>query len=293
MSKPLEKIVKEYPSRGPLCQFRFENSISFKCFRCGQSKISKLITIYNKSWNRRLCNGCYGRLLSIYAIKTGKQEVDLKVDELSELLVKLIDFNSVREQSERIIVKQNQANFLSALSLKFFATAECVANSLLNEPNLDWSPAVIGICKSFELEIFKLLINPLKDFSKCIVFTENDLKDPDFGKVASYCSGKSIKAPELGVINHFLRTAVNSNDRINKSPFLRECVKPFISKRPNASWILDHNGLLSAIDNLTKNFRNKAAHTDELSKFDYENCKELVYGDKGIMWKLILSTEKP
>ena len=30
---------------------------------------SKLITVYRGDWSKRLCNGCYGRLLSIYEIK--------------------------------------------------------------------------------------------------------------------------------------------------------------------------------------------------------------------------------
>ena len=71
-AKPLELITKEYPQLGPLQQFRFDKSVSFSGFRCGQNKISKLITIYNNDWNKRLCNGCYGRLLSIYNIKVAK-----------------------------------------------------------------------------------------------------------------------------------------------------------------------------------------------------------------------------
>lgn len=47
MPKPLGNITKKYPKRGPLSQFRFEKSISFSCFRCGQIKTAKLITIYS------------------------------------------------------------------------------------------------------------------------------------------------------------------------------------------------------------------------------------------------------
>src|SRR3954454_24092716 len=64
-------IVKTYPPRGPMQQFRFAESTAFDCFRCGQAKKSKLITVYRQDWSRRLCNGCYGRLLSIYEIKAG------------------------------------------------------------------------------------------------------------------------------------------------------------------------------------------------------------------------------
>jgi hypothetical protein len=79
MTKPLEKISKKYPQRGPFSQFRFEKSVSFNCFRCGQTKTSKLITVYNSDWDTPLCNGCYGRLLSLYDIKEGQTNVDDKV----------------------------------------------------------------------------------------------------------------------------------------------------------------------------------------------------------------------
>ena len=291
MSKPLEQITKEYTPRGPLKQYRFKKSISFGCFRCRQQKTSKLITIYNNDWNKRLCNGCYGWLLSIYDIKKGQQGVNEKVEQLSNLLLKLVDENKIKEHTNRIFLKQNQAKYLSPVSLKFFATSDCVADSLTKEPNLDWSPAIIGICKAFELEIIDRFINPLKEFSSDLVFSDTDLKDKDFGRIVSYCAGKSVKLPELGVINHFISTAVNSKERIETSEFLKVGFKNFLLRRPNSNWLIDKNGLVASIDKLTENFRNRAAHTDELERKDYDNCKELVFGDKGIMWELIISTQ--
>lgn len=292
MSKPLEIITKEYSKRGPLSQFRFEKSISFNCFRCGQIKTSKLITTYNNEWDKRLCNGCYGHLLSIYDIKAGQSGIDEKVDKLLEVLIKLVDESKLREQSARINLKSNRTKFLSPTTMRFFATSECVAATLTKETNLDWSPAIIGLCKAFELELIERFINPLKDFCNEIPFLDEDLKDKDFGKIASYCSGKPMKSPELGVVNHFLLTAVNSKDRFVKSNFLNIGFKGFLNKLPNHNWIIDKNGLKKGIETLTMNFRNKAAHTDELEELDYINCKELVFGDKGIIWELILSTER-
>ena len=291
MSKPLEQIAKEYPSRGPLKQYRFEKSISFICFRCGQPKISKLISIYNDDWIKKLCNGCYGELLSIYDIKKGQQDLDEKVEQLSNLLFDLVDESRIKEQLNRIILKQNQAKYLSPISLRFFATSEYVAGNLTKEPNLDWSPAIIGICKAFELEIIDRFLNPLKEVSRSLVFTDTDLRDKDFGRIASFCAGKSFKHPELGVIKHFITTVVDSKERIKTSEFLRVAFKNFLLRRPNSYWLIDKNGLIASIDNLTLNFRNKAAHIDELEKGDYDNCKELVFGEKGMMWELILSTK--
>jgi hypothetical protein len=292
MSKPLENIVKDYPKRGPLSQYRFEKSIMFNCFRCGQSKTSKLITIYNKDWNKRLCNGCYGGLLSIYEIKVGQTEIDVKLEKLTEVLIKLVDESKIRNQTIKINLQSNKTKFLKPTTMRFFATSECVANTLTKEANLDWSPAVIGLCKAFELELIERLINPLKEFCQTINFSEIDLKDKDFGKIANYCYGKSIKSPELGVVNHFITTAVNSKERLEHSNFLNLGFKGFLSKLPNHNWIIDKKGLSSGIQLLTTNFRNKAAHTDELEEEDYLNCKNLIFGNDGIIWDLILSTER-
>ena len=292
MKKPLENITKEYPKRGPLSQYRFEKSITFNCFRCGQSKSSKLITFYNSDWNKRLCNGCYGRLLSIYDIKIGQKEIDEKVEQLLDVIRKLVDDSKLRDQYAKINLQSNRAKILSPTTMRFFATSECVAETLTNEANLDWSPAIIGICKAFELEIVERLINPFKEYCKEIKFTEQDLKDKDFGKIASYCSGKPLKSPELGVVNHFISTAVNSKERLETSNFLKLGFKGFLSKLPNHNWIIDKNGLSSGIQKLTNNYRNKAAHTDELDELDYKNCKDFVFGDNGIIWDLILSTAR-
>lgn len=291
MTKPLENITKEYPKRGPLSQYRFEKSISFNCFRCGQSKTSKLITIYNNDWNKRLCNGCYGGLLYIYDIKAGQTKIDEKVEQLLDVLIKLVDESKIREQSKKINLQSNRVKFLTPTTMRFFATSECVADTLTKEPNLDWSPAIIGLCKAFELELVERLINPLKDFCKEISFSEHDLKDKDFGRIASYCSGKPMKSPELGVINHFISTAVNSKERLETSNFLNLGFKRFLNKLPNHNWLIDKNGLSSGIQALTTNYRNKAAHTDELEEQDYQYCKDLVFGNNGIIWDLILSSE--
>ena len=41
---------------------------------------------------------------------------------------------------------------------------------------------------------------------------------------------------------------------------------------------------------LAVDFRNRAAHTDSLTKVDYDSCSRLVTGDDGLLWKLVRST---
>ncbi len=80
-------ITKTYAPRGPLQQFRFADSVAFECFRCGNSKKSKLITVYGGDWSKRLCNGCYGRLLSLYEIKAGTAAEDERAEAVAAALM--------------------------------------------------------------------------------------------------------------------------------------------------------------------------------------------------------------
>lgn len=57
-------IVKTFPKRGDMQQFRLEQLTEFTCIRCGKSKKSKLVVVKEDDWSKLLCNGCYGELLS-------------------------------------------------------------------------------------------------------------------------------------------------------------------------------------------------------------------------------------
>jgi hypothetical protein len=89
------EIEKVYPPRGPLQQYRLAQSAAFSCFRCGQPKKSKLITVYRDDWSRRLCNGCYGRLLSIYEVKAGPAPDDERADALASVLMGLVSKDEI------------------------------------------------------------------------------------------------------------------------------------------------------------------------------------------------------
>lgn len=63
--KPSElEVLKEYPSRGSLQQFRLTKATKFTCNRCNKEKTAKLVTTKNGDWEKLMCNGCYGFLLS-------------------------------------------------------------------------------------------------------------------------------------------------------------------------------------------------------------------------------------
>ena len=155
-------LTKTYPARGPLRQFRFAESSAFRCFRCGNTKKAKLIAVYSEDWSRKLCNGCYGRLLSIYDIKAGTEPDHSRADQLANLLSALITVDQKREADREFCLADRRSEALSAEARHFIATAEYVAGHLETQANLEWSPAVIGLCKAIEMEVVSRVVIPLK-----------------------------------------------------------------------------------------------------------------------------------
>lgn len=283
------QIEKEYPPRGPLQQFRFKEATAFHCFRCGQTKKSKLITVYQQDGNRRLCNGCYGRLLSIYEIKAGTDQDDEKAEALAMLLLSISTLDQGKEFQRLFKISEKRAELLSETALRFLVTAEYVSKSLASTVNLDWSPATIGLCKAVEIEVVERLIMPLTTLRGSSLLNE-DVKDKDIGRIAKFCRDGIGKPPELGTFSHFLQTIINSEKRRLTSALIQRFIS-LLKDCPNANWILDSNGLYAALSTLTYNYRNRAAHIDDLTKQDYEGCHSLVLGDSGILWKLVQATQ--
>lgn len=281
------KITKTYPQRGPLQQFRLTSATAFHCFRCGSSKKSKLITVYGNDWSKQLCNGCYGRLLSLYEIKTGAGVDDEKAEQLAEQLLSLVSVDNRREAERLLIASETRAKRLSPEALQFLATAEHLAKHLNSEPELEWSPVIVGLCKAVEAEIVNRVIRPLA-LKTATVDLSDDKMDKDIGRIAAYCADPNRRPPELGSFAHFLATVIHSQRRRDTS----ELIRAFLALTADwvgSQWLLDPNGLNEALRILTINYRNKAAHIDAMSKADYQRCREIVTGSDGVLWKLDVS----
>jgi hypothetical protein len=57
-------MIKTYDERGDYEQFRNENIVTFRCFKCEREKKSKLVVVFKGDWQKIICNGCYGAILS-------------------------------------------------------------------------------------------------------------------------------------------------------------------------------------------------------------------------------------
>lgn len=277
-------IVKEYSQRGPIRQYRFDRAIAFSCFRCGQQKKSKLITIYESNWNKRLCNGCYGRLLSIYEVKAGTLSEDEKIRELEDILQSLISADELRISMEKLLIYENRMEYLDEKTLRFLASSEYISSQLEEDYLLDWSPVIIGLCKAFENELVTKIIRPFKEYCASVDLS-NDLKDKDLNRVARYITMSNAKDLEIGTFGYFLQTALNSKSRRQTSNLIISFYD-YMSQYPYSNWILDKDGLLYSINLITTNFRNKAAHIEELCKKDFISLRNLLIQKSGVLWSL-------
>ncbi|HCC56909.1 MAG TPA: hypothetical protein DEQ47_06525 [Solibacterales bacterium] len=249
-----------------------------------------MITVYGGDWSKRLCNGCYGRLLSLYEIKAGTAADDQRAEDLASALLSAVARDDQRQAERLFRASEKRAEFLSEEALRFIATAEHVAGQLEAYPQLEWSPAVIGLCKAVEAEVVGRILRPLsvrasrEDLS-------GDKNDKDLGRVAAFCADPGRKPPELGTFAHFLQTVIHSQQRRETSVLIGVFLK-LTAEWTASHWLLDPNGLHHMLGVLTNSFRNRAAHIDELGKEDYLNCRELVIGSQGALWRLVVSTER-
>ena len=281
-------VVKTYPQRGPLQQFRFADSSAFHCFRCGRSKKSKLITVYGGDWTKRTCNGCYGRLLSLFEIKAGTAADDQRAEELAAALLSTVGIDDQRRAENLLKTTEERAAHLCPEALRFVATAEHVATYLSAEPQLEWSPAVIGLCKAIEAEVVSRVLRPLADRVSGEDIS-GDTNDNDLRRVAMFCTEPTGNPPELGAFAHFLQTVVHSQQRRGSSPLIQSFLD-LARSWSGSSWLLDSSGFHSALTALTSRYRNRAAHIDELGKSDYDGCREHSIGSEGLLWEIVLAT---
>lgn len=283
-------LTKTYPPRGPLQQFRFAEASAFTCFRCRGAKKSKLISIYLGDWARKVCNGCYGLLLSIFEIKAGTSSQDQRAEQLAEALLSAVTLDSQRHAAELLRTAENRAALLCPEAVRFVATAEHVAKQLDAEPQLEWSPAIIGLCKAVEAEVVVRILRPLAARASARDIS-GDRNDKDLGRVAAFCVDASRKPPEIGAFAHFLQTLIHSKERRGTSTLLGTFLE-LAKDWPASHWILEPAGLHEALSVLTNQFRNRAAHIDEMSRADYFGCREHVIGVRGVLWQIVLSTER-
>lgn len=283
---PPAPVIKTMPSRGPLQQYRVAAATPFGCSRCGGTKTSKLLTTVAGDWNRLVCNGCYGNLLRFWEIKAGDLPEEERFAALLEALGKAVPAQAVEISREQLRDASRLFDNLSVEAQRMLATAHAVTVALRAATDLDWSAAVIGLCKAVEVETVRLLMEPLRREVQAQDLGP-DLEDQHLARIARFCAGRA-PAPELGGVTHFLRTAANSRKRAASSSVLRT-MNAVLGRYPGGGRLTDE-GFLNSLGRLTREFRNPAAHDGLLTEDDFSRCVELVEGESGLLASLFVAT---
>jgi hypothetical protein len=131
----------------------------------------------------------------------------------------MVTIDDQRKAEQLFRASEKQAESLSEETVRFIATAEHVARQLEQEPHLEWSPAVIGLCKGVEAEIVRRVVRPLAELAAGQDLTA-DRGDKDLGRMAAFCADSARKPPELGTFAHFLQTVAFSEARRRNSKLI-------------------------------------------------------------------------
>lgn len=289
---PFVDVLKVYTRRGPLQQYRLAKPISFRCIRCGQIKTSKLISAYDNDPDRRLCNGCYGRLLALYEIKIGTLPDDERAAAMGEVLLAFASETDSRDAARRARLRAGYEGDLDPITVQFIGTATSVAEYLSNL-DLDWSAATICLCKAFEYELVARLIDPLRlRFAGHGDDLAQDRRDPELARLAAYLTKpEGSRSPEMGWIATFLVTVTMSERRAVSSSLIR-AFREMLLRMPGHLWLTSGDAS-AAVTHITRTYRNPAAHTQVLTRADFLNCRDAIVGESGALWMLVDSTRSP
>jgi hypothetical protein len=168
-------------------------------------------------------------------------------------------------------------------------TADTLASALRPCPKLDWSPAVIALCKAFEVETVDTILVPLRAKSAGRDLRA-DLEDKEIGAVAKYCCADTARPPEMGTLARFLQTAIHSKRRRESSKLLQAFYE-VLSFWPRSKWIVEKVGLTAVLKRLTTEFRNRAAHIEMMTEAEFANCRRFLRDHpEEIILRLFLAT---
>ncbi len=149
---------------------------------------------------------------------------------------------------------------------------------------------MIGLCKAVEAQVVARVLVPLASKAGGSDLSA-DKNDKDIGRVAAFCADPTRKSPELGTFLHFLQTAIHSRERRETSALLGDFLR-LTGEWTGSNWLLDSTAFHRSLTVLTADFGNRAAHIDELGRQDYLGCRQLVIGTEGVVWRLLLATER-
>jgi hypothetical protein len=145
--------------------------------------------------------------------------------------------------------------------------------------DLDWSVAVIGLCKAFEVEVIRRLREPMRDQLRTLDLIR-DFGDRVTRELALYVAGKTSRPPALGTIAFIFGLAGKASAATSASPLLEAIRGAAVAGK--SDWLIAGGGFAATVRDLTRQYRNRAVHIDSLGRPDFDMCRELLFGSAGV-----------
>ena len=141
----------------------------------------------------------------------GSAEDSECADALAEKLLALVSVDEQRNAMELLRIRASGITELTEQSQRLLATSKFVASHLANATDLDWSAAIVCICKAVEVELIERLIEPL-----ALECRDADLDDD----IQTSTSGESPDSVPVALTSHrsWGSSATSSEQRATPDP---------------------------------------------------------------------------
>ncbi len=280
--QPVEMVL---PARGDVQQYRVTRAVKFRCVRCGRTKTARLIALLRNDTEHPLCNGCYGNLLSRHPAA----RLSDRSEERANALAVAVDVSIEAAEAVGRNLAAERGLPLTRLGDRHLGTARIVADHLsklaAGDPVL-WSPVVSALSSALEVELRYRVIDRMRE-----VFIRrfgSDLALPgEYAKFTAYCKAQpGTGRMEMGAIARFLASAA-ADARSDAPSQLGRLYRKLLDASPKPEWLGDPGALAAEIKEFTRDYRNPAAHGDEIAHDAGQRCLTYVAGDGGLLWRVV------
>jgi hypothetical protein len=178
---------------------------------------------------------------------------------------------------------------LTRLGDRHLGTARIVADHLsrldAGDPVL-WSPVVSALSSALEVELRYRVIDRMREvlISR---FGPDLALSGEYAKFSAYCKAQPGSGRmEIGAIARFLASA--ATDARSSSPSqLGRLFRKLLDASPRPEWLGDPGALAAEVSAFTRDYRNPAAHGEEIARDAGQACLTYVAGDGGLLWRVV------
>jgi SAM-dependent methyltransferase len=200
------------------------------------------------------------------------QSIDQKMEKVLEAETTTIE-NYVEETKRWLHLWE----LLNEDSKKFLPIAELIFDELSQLKEADFSPFIVQYCRTFENEILKKLFESYHLKGLTEVTIEDLVKEDIANNTKAMKFAKMVKSNKLtytlGDMN-FIMALLSPNGNTLKQSQLLQHFRSFVCQYFEDN-ILDKN-FLTDLNNITSNYRNKAAHPHILDLVIAMECQKLI-----------------